>query len=54
MLASLGLAGIAQRNTFFPVTGRSSATTDLTVAKLLQTVSAFTESIVAFAVSFEA
>ena len=43
MLASLGLAGIARRNAFFPVTGRSSATTDLTVAKLFQTVSAFTK-----------
>ena len=27
----------------FPVTGRSSATTDLTVVRLLQTVSAFTK-----------
>ena len=51
MLASLGLAGIARRNAFFPVTGRSSTTTDLTMAKLLQTVSAFTESTVVFAVS---
>ena len=45
------MAGIAQRNAFFPVTGRSSATTDLTVAKPLQTVSAFIESTVVFAVS---
>ena len=51
MLASLGLAGIDWRNAFFPVTCRSSATTDLTVARLLQTVSAFTESTVVFAVS---
>ena len=51
MLVSLGLAGIARRNAFFPVTGRSFATTDLTMAKPLQTVSAFTESTVVFAVS---
>ena len=51
MLTSLGLAEIARRNAFFPVTFPSSATTDLTVAKLLQTVSAFTESTVVFAVS---
>ena len=51
MLASLGLARISQRNAFFPVTGRSSATTDFTMAKLLQTVSTFIESTVVFAVS---
>ena len=51
MLASLGLAGIAQRNAFFPVTGQSSATIDLTVARSLQSVSAFTESTIVFAVS---
>ena len=43
MLASLGLAGIAQRNAVFPVTGRSSATIDLTVATLFQHVSTFTK-----------
>ena len=39
----LVLVGIVRRNTFFPETGRSSATTDLTVARLLQTVSVFTK-----------
>ena len=41
MLASLGLAGIARRNVFFPVTGWSSATIDLTVATSFQPVSVF-------------
>ena len=43
MLASLGLAGIARRNAFFSMTGRSSTTIDLTVARTFQPVSAFTE-----------
>ena len=37
------LAGIAWRNTFFPETGRSSATIDLVVARTFQPVSAFTK-----------
>ena len=43
MLASLVLARIARRNAFFPETGRSSATVDLTVATSFQSVSAFTK-----------
>ena len=43
MLASLVLAGIARRNTFFPETDRSSATIDLAVARTFQPVSVFTE-----------
>jgi len=37
------LAGIARRNAFFPMTGRSSATIDLTVAMSFQPVSIFTK-----------
>ena len=37
------MAGIDQRNMFFPVTGRSSATIDLTVATSFQPISAFTK-----------
>ena len=43
MLASLVLAGIARRNTFFPETDRSSATIDLAVARTFQPVSVFTK-----------
>ena len=43
MFASLGLARIARRNAFFPVTGRSSATVDLTVATSFQSISVFTK-----------
>ena len=52
MLASLGLAGFDRRNAFFPVTGRSSATTDLTVARLLQTISIFTKNTDVIMVSY--
>ena len=51
MLASLGLAGIDRRNVFFLVTGRSSATIDLTVAPSFQPISAFTKHTVVIAVS---
>jgi len=43
LLASLGLDRITQRDAFFPVTGRSSATIDITVATSFQPVSAFTK-----------
>ena len=43
MLASLVLAEITRRNTFFPETGRSSATIDLAVARTFQPVSIFTK-----------
>ena len=51
MLASLVLAEIARRNTFFPETGRSSATIDLAVAKTFQRVSAFIKHIGVIVVS---
>ena len=43
MLASPRLAGIAQRNAFFPETGRSSATIDVAVVRTFQAVSIFTK-----------
>ena len=51
MLASLKLARIAQHDVFFLGAGRSTATTDLTMARTLQSVSTFTKHTVIFAVS---